>query len=157
MRLRSAASVRSWDALPAEALERVLTYLASNVLALCAAACVSRAWRDAAEYAQPQSAVRVNQLPSAVARRLTNAGLAALVRRSHGRLEHLNLCGAWLVTRTGLVTALRQPHALTSFRADINCHKLTAEAVSRALASRRGLIRDLRVCGLKTLAPWPDF
>jgi hypothetical protein len=150
-RFRGALAV-TWDALPAEALERVVAFVTDDVLSLCAAACVSRAWRDAAERVEPLSVVRLKKLPADVAQRLTDAGLAALVRRSHGRLKHLNLRGACLVTDEGLVAALLQPHTLSKFRADAACHNLTARGVTRALAPRRGLMRDLRVRGLKCLA-----
>jgi hypothetical protein len=139
----------SWDALPAEALERVVAFVTDDVLALCAAACVARAWRDAAERVLPKSAVRLDKLPLAVARRLTDAGLAALVRRARGRLVSLDLRGAQLVKDEGLVAALLQPHALTTFRADITCRELTASAVVRALEPRRNLMREVHVAGLK--------
>lgn len=152
-----ALEVTSWDAFPAEALERVVAFVTTDVLALCAVTCVSRAWRDAAERVEPQFAVRLTKMPPAVAQRLTDAGLAALVRRAHGRLEYLDLCGACLVTDASLIVALQQPHALTTFRADIHCRELTASAVVRALEPRRGLMHDVRVGGLKcTSTPYPD-
>jgi hypothetical protein len=146
----------SWDVLPAEALERVVSFLTSDVLSLCASACVARAWRDAAACVEPRSAVRLNKLPPAVAQRLTDAGLAALVRRARGRLVLLDLCGAQLVTDDGLTAALLQPHALTIFRADIACSELTASAVTRALEPQRGRVRELSVRGLKCLPHLPD-
>lgn len=174
MSAQAEALVTSWEPLPAEALERVLTHLSGDVLALCAAACVSRAWRDAAAVVEPLSAVRLERLPAVVARRLTDAGLAALVRRSHGRLEYLDLCGACLLTDAGLVAALDvggaglvtdagliagllQPHALYAFRSDAACHFITASGVARALASQRGLMHELCVRGLDCLQkPGPE-
>lgn len=149
--------VVSWDELPREVLSRVLARVSLDQVALCAAVCVSRAWRDAAARLRQKSDVRLKKLPAAVARRLTDAGLAALVRRAHGRLVLLDLRGARLVTDEGLIRALQQPHTLTSFRANVSCRELTASAVVRALEPRRGLMRELRVRGLRCLASMPDF
>ena len=149
------AALASWDALPAEALERVVSFVTGDVLTLCASACVARAWRDAAVRVEPRSAVRLNKLPDAVAQRLTDAGLVALVRRARGRLVSLDLCGARLVTDEGLTAALLQPHALTVFRADVACSELTASAVMRALEPQRGRVRELSVRGLKCLPHLP--
>ena len=145
----------SWDDLPLELLSRVLARVSRDKLSLCAAACVSRAWRDTVACLKPKSAVHLKRLPPAVAQRLTDAGLAALVRRARGRLVSLNLRGARLVTDEGLVAALQQRHKLTSFRADIACRELTAVGVARALAPRRGLMSYLRVRGLRCLPYTP--
>jgi hypothetical protein len=156
MSAQAEALVASWELLPAEALERVLTHMSGDVLALCAAACVSRAWRDAAAVAVPLSAVRLERLPVAVAQRLTDADLVALVRRARGRLVSLDLCGAQLVTDQGLTAALLQPHALTTFRADITCSQLSATGVVHALEPHRGRVRELSVRGMECVLHLPD-
>lgn len=145
----------SWDELPRELLARVLARVSRNKLTLCTAACVSRAWRDMVGRLKPKSEVRLKRLPDAVAQRLTDAGLAALVRRARGRLVSLNLRGARLVTDKGLIAALQQRHALSSFRADIACRELTAVGVARALASRRGRLSVLHVRGVRCLPYTP--
>jgi hypothetical protein len=154
MSAQAEALVASWELLPAEALERVLTHVSGDVLALCAAACVSRAWRDVAARVQPLSAVRLPRLPYAVAPRLTDLGLAALVRRAHGRLEYLDVGGAGLLTDEGIIAALQQPHALTTFIAD-DAGSITAQGVTRALAPQRGRLLDLQVAGLDCLPHKP--
>ena len=97
----------------------------------------------------------LGDLPAVAARRLTDAGLAALVRRAHGRLEHLDVGGAELTTDAGLIASLAQPHALTTFRADYACSRLTVAGVTRALAPQRGRLLDLRVAGLDCLPHKP--
>jgi hypothetical protein len=124
----------------------VLAHLAGDVQSLCAVACVSRAWRAAA--ADPALWCRLECLPRDVAHRLNAERLAGLVARSAGGLQLLDLSDAGRLTDADLEVALCQPHALTSFTADSECERLTAAGVVAALASRRGLIVELRVAGL---------
>jgi hypothetical protein len=126
----------------------ILAQLDGDVPSLCAAACVSRAWRAAA--AAPALWVRLECLPPAVAERLNAERLAGLVARAAGGLQLLDLsdAGRFSLTDADLVAALRQPHALTSFTADSGCERLTAAGVVAALASRRGLMFELSVAGL---------
>jgi len=147
----SKATVAAADALPADALALVLAHLAGDVPSLCAAACVARAWRDAA--AAPKLWARLAKLPWSSARRLTNQHLKALVKRASGCLERLDVSGASKVTDAGLAAALRLPHAVTAFFADAYCDGLTARGVAKALTSQRGrnqlLLRELSVNGLR--------
>lgn len=136
----------SWDALPFAVLQRIASHLAGDVPALCAVTCVSRAWQSAA--AAPQLWARLAQLPTKAAQRLNDARLAWLVARAEGALERLNVRGARLISDSGLKTALQQRHALSAFFADSECCKLTGRGVARALAARRGLMRELSVRGL---------
>ena len=126
----------------------ILAQLDGDVPSLCAAACVSRAWRAAA--AAPALWVRLECLPPAVAERLNAERLAGLVARAAGGLQLLDLsdAGRFSLTDADLVAALRQPHALTSFTADSGCERLTAAGVVAALTSRRGLMFELSVAGL---------
>ena len=144
------ASVASWDALPSEAIDLVVSYLTSDVPSLCAVACVARAWRAAA--ARPQLWVRPSRPPRAAAARLTDAHLITLVARAGGRLELLDLRGAAQVTDAGLYAALQQPHALTEFSADYRCHFTTVGVVA-ALQQSRGCLRKLGLRGVCCL-PW---
>ena len=145
--LRRVAATASWDALPDDALARIMSHLAGDVCSLCAAACVARSWRDAA--AEPTLWVRLSQLPRTAASRLTDAHLMVLVALSRGGLESLDLRGAELITDDGLTAALQQPHALVSFSADHGCKQLSAQGVLAALASRRGRLRALCVRGMQ--------
>lgn len=108
----------------------VLANLAGDVPSLCAAACVSRAWRAAA--AAPALWTRLERLPPAAARRLNTERLIWLVARAAGGLERLDLSGADGVGDAGLDTALQQPHALTHFVADSDCSMLSASVVAEA-------------------------
>lgn len=137
----------------ADIVALVLARLSGDVPSLCAAACVARAWRDAA--AKPQLWAHVGPLPLAAARRLTDARLATLVARAAGGLERLRLDGAEQLTEEGLAVALQQPHALTDFCAPTECRTLTAISVARALASRRGQLLRLSVRGLECGPPVP--
>lgn len=123
----------------------VLAYLAGDVPSLCAAACVARAWREAA--AAPALWLRLAHMPSRVTLRLNAERLASLVARSVGGLERLDVSGAVSLSDDDLEAALRQPHALTHLTAD-GCSMLSAARVEAALASRRGFIAELRVVGL---------
>jgi hypothetical protein len=89
--------------LPADVLRVVLTPLANDVASLCAAACVARAWRAAA--CDPRLWRRL-RFPPKAARQLTDAALAALVRRVGGELERVNLEGCVRVTARGAAEAL---------------------------------------------------
>lgn len=124
----------------------ILAQLEGDVQSLCAAACVSRAWRAAA--ADAALWTRLECLPRDVAHRLNAERLSWLVARAAGSLQQLDLSDAGSLTDADLEMALRQPHALTSFTADSECERLTAAGVVAALASRRGLMVELRVAGL---------
>ena len=155
MTRRRCAAVASWDALPAEAIDLVLSHLAGDVRTLCAVACVARAWRDAAT--QPQLWVSLARLNVA---RLTDARLIALVARAGGGLQVLDLRGATQVTDAGLAAALQQPHALAEFSADDGCARLSASGVAAALQSRAGCLRELSLRGVLCMPeaiPAEDF
>jgi hypothetical protein len=134
----------------------VLANLAGDVPSLCAAACVSRAWRTAA--AAPALWTRLERLPPAAARRLNTERLIWLVARAAGGLERLDLSGADGVGDAGLDTALQQPHALTHFVADSDCSMLSASVVAEALASRSGHLLQLTVAGVAVgpETPWDE-
>jgi hypothetical protein len=140
------AEAVSWDALPRDALVRVLGHLAGDVEALCASACVARAWRDAAS--EPTLWAQLQVLSEEVAARMTDANLLGLVVRARGGLEQLDISGAQNVTEEGLMAALQQPHALVVFQADRDCRGLSPQGVARALAAQNGRMRVLSVRGL---------
>ena len=94
-----------WDSLPRDALVRVLRQLDSHVPSLCAAACVARAWRDAA--AEPSLWARPQGLWWRAAERLTEERLEALVARARGGLERLDLRGARFIEDDGREAALQ--------------------------------------------------
>ena len=141
----SAAPVSSWDSLPVETVTRVLAHLYGDVRTLCAAACVSRAWRDAAA---EQTLWACPRLRPRLAERLTDERLAALVKRARGSLRCLDVSGAWQITDAGLLAALQQAHAVSEFCADAFCRRLTARGVARALEAQRGRMALLCVDGL---------
>jgi hypothetical protein len=145
-RSRRRAAAASWDALPPEVVSQVLCHLAGDVRSLCAVSCVARVWRVAS--AEPGLWARLRELPRSSARRLTDARLTALVARARGGLESLDVSGALRLTDRGLRAALRQPHALVSFRADELCKSLSGLGVAAALATRRGIMQSLRVRGV---------
>ncbi len=140
------AEAVSWDALPRDALVRVLGHLAGDVEALCASACVARAWRDAAS--EPTLWAQLQVLSEEVAARMTDENLLGLVVRARGGLEQLDISGAQNVTEEGLMAALQQPHALVVFQADRDCRGLSPQGVARALAAQNGRMRVLSVRGL---------
>jgi hypothetical protein len=134
------------DAAHSDQIALVLAYLEGDVPSLCAAACVSCAWRLAA--ADPALWVRLARLPYEAAGRLNAERLASLVTRAAGGLQQLDMSGAVNLTDEGLQAALRQPHVLTSFVAEDS--SLTARGVAAVLASRRDLLEQLRVAEMAT-------
>jgi hypothetical protein len=139
-------------ALSSDEVALVLAHLAGNVRALCAAACVSRAWREAA--ARPALWVHLRRVPTRVAERLDAERLTSLVARAAGGLERLDVFGAVNLSDADLEGALQQPHALTRFVAENS----SLTGIAAALASRRGLILQLGVVGLSAgpLTRWFD-
>ena len=139
-----------------EEVALVLARLAGDVPSLCAAACVSRAWRAAA--AAPALWLRLERLPSEAAGRLNTERLIWLVARAAGGLERLDLSGADGVGDDSLDAALQQPHALTHFVADSDCSLLSASVVAEALASRSGHLLQLTVAGVAVgpETPWDE-
>ena len=95
-------------------VERVLSFCAGDVKTLCAAACVSRAWRDAAADPAPWRSL---QLMSARCRALLNPKLLrALLERSRGAdLETLDVSDCMQLTVRDILKALngrRVTHSL---------------------------------------------
>ena len=146
------AAAAPWDTLPCDAILRVLRHHAGDVRTLCAAACVGRAWRDAAT--EPSHWTQLKALTLRTAVELTDQRLTALVARARGNLGRLDVSNALHLTDAGLRAALQQPHALVEFTADAHCRQLTAQGVARALASQNGRMRRLVTRGL---ACAPDF
>lgn len=134
----------------------MLARLAGDVASLCAAACVAPAWRDAAAEPRLWARLALRRDAWAAVTRLTDARLATLVARSRGLLESLDFRGARHLTDKGFFRALQQPHALTAFSAEFCCGALTARGVARALASRRGRMRELNVRGMNCGPPIPE-
>ena len=143
-------------ALPIDVLVLVLQPLKGDVSSLCAAACVARAWCDAA--ALPALWARIGPLPPAAAAQLTDARLERMVARARGGLQHLDLSTSRFeddavmscVTVAGLVAALRHESQLLSFVA--NGDPLTGAGIAAALASCHGRVQHLDVCGVRALA-----
>jgi hypothetical protein len=109
--------------LPHDVLVALLTPLAGDVAALCAAACVASAWRAAARAPSLWRELRFSTERNrrVAARRLTDARLAVLAARACGALTHLELEGCAGVTLRGVARALSQhddapPLALLSVR-----------------------------------------
>lgn len=99
--------------LPPSLLLRILTPHAGDVATLCAAACVARAWRDAAF--TPRLWADMCMSPR-VASRLTDARLAMLTARAGDSLLYLDLSrGRSSLTARGVLRALRE-HRLASLR-----------------------------------------
>lgn len=104
--------------LPVECIFNILTRVIEGaptpgcdgcpVQTLCAAACVSRAWRDAAADPSLWRSLVFTSSPRATRPWLTDARLAQLVRRSEGGLLALDITGcAWpAVTVAGVAAAL---------------------------------------------------
>lgn len=105
--------------LPASSLFAIFSHLLKRpttpysnrcpVATLCAAACVSRAWRDAASDPRLWRSLVLSSPPRDAARPwLTDSRLAQLVRRSDGGLHTLDITGcAWpAVTAAGVAAAL---------------------------------------------------
>jgi hypothetical protein len=117
-RTRAEAAPQSTDVfapeLPLDALRRVLAPLAGDVATLCAAACVSRTWRDASRERALWAALTQWGNCEAVARPvpLTDARLAEVVRRAGSgvggepHLEQLDVTRCTLVTARGVAAAL---------------------------------------------------
>jgi hypothetical protein len=103
-------------ALSADTLIAVLRALNGDVASLCAAACVSRAWRDAALHPSLWRDFSACFGDGDVAARLTDARLAALVTRARGGLERLHLSSCTALTAFGVVAALRGCPPLTTLR-----------------------------------------
>jgi hypothetical protein len=135
----ASGSIRA--ALPRDALVLAFAPLAGDVQSLCAAACVARAWRDAA--AEPRLWTRI----VCRGRKLKGEHLAWLVARAQGGLERLELGRTSDISDLDLYTALQQPHALTHFTLR-KCSPFgpTGQGVVGALASRRGQLRFLQLC-----------
>jgi hypothetical protein len=106
--------------LPPDILGRILALRAGEVATLCAAACVSHAWHDAAM--QPRlwrdlcnfELVPVTRYRGPRMVPLTDARLATLVQRALGAdgcgLERLDVRNCELITARGVVAALRGAH-----------------------------------------------
>lgn len=148
-----AQGVASWDALPGDVILRVLHHHAGDVRTLCAAACVGRAWREAATV--PSLWTQLKALPLRTAVELTDERLAALIARARGCLEALDVSNALRLTDEGLRAALLQPHALVAFTAGYGCDQLTAQGVARALAAQNGRMRLLVTRGLACAPNFP--
>jgi hypothetical protein len=95
-------------ALPPAVLARIMAALAGDTAALCVAACVARAWRDACRAPALWCSL---QLEGPAAARLTDAALAKLVARAAGGLTRLDLGGGasahLALTARGVLAALR--------------------------------------------------
>ena len=136
--------------LPCEVISLILSSL--NDPSKCAAACLARAWRDAA--ASPHLWKTVGVFPG-TALRLTDAGLASLVRRSAGGLTHLRLPSASSITREGLAAAMTpRQEKLKAVLAYGN--SISGADIAAALATYRGRLRKLKVCGIRAVAVRPD-
>ena len=131
--------------LPADLVALVLLPLRGDVRSLCAAACVARAWRDAAT--KTRLWTQIGPLHPRTAARLTDARLDSLVSRARGGLRHLNLTGVGKssVTDAGLAVALRRESRIAYFGASGD--RLTGASIAVALERSRGHLRRLRVCG----------
>ena len=80
-------------ALPAVLVERMLSFCAGDVTTLCAAACVSRAWRDAAALPALLRSIDLGRWRQRSRAQLNARRLKALLARSRsGDLERLDLC-----------------------------------------------------------------
>jgi len=149
------AAVRARDIeLPVDVLVLVLLPLRGDTVSLCAAACVSRAWREAASL--PRLWKKIGRFWGNAGANLTDARLKQLVSRSRRRLQHLDLRGSGVgkssLTDGGLAKALRREKRIQSFAA--NGSPLTGAGIAAALAPSRGRLRDLRLCGVR---PLPKF
>ena len=79
--------------LPAVLVERVLSFCAGDVTTLCAAACVSRAWRAAAALPALWRSIGIGRWRQQSRAQLSARRLRALLARSRGGdLERLDLC-----------------------------------------------------------------
>jgi hypothetical protein len=137
--------------LPTDVLLLVLLPLKGDVASLCAAACVARAWRQAAY--SPRLWTRIGRFRGNAAKNLTDARLRQLVFRARHHLYHLDLRGRSMaessLTDTGLAVALRREKRILSFYADGD--PLTGAGIAVALAPSSGVLRTLRVCGVRAL------
>lgn len=136
--------------LPCEVISLILSSL--NDPSKCAAACLARAWRDAA--ASPHLWKKVGVFPGAVVR-LTDAGLASLVKRAAGGLKQLYLPKVCLITREGLAAALTpRQNKLSVVQASRN--SISGADIAAALTTYRGRLRKLKVCGIRAVTLPPD-
>jgi len=138
----------------------VLSRLVGDISSLCAAACVSRVWRDAAS--RPSLWVRIGPLVwsshTANEPRLNDARLQSLAARAAGAggFTSLVLHGT-SVTDAGLMLTLRtQKNKVEQFDcSNIGSHnynnKLSGSGVAAALKRFSGQIRVLNVRGLRAL------
>ena len=144
--MRKAARVKPWPEnvppLPVVLLERVLLSCDGDAATLCAAACVSHAWRAAA--ASPGVWRRLDDLTNhKVSARVTPERLAALVARSGGSasadkaddgLELLNVSGCAQLAPHDVVNALQQRRVTGELRVrglnvDVDDHFVSLRAV----------------------------
>ena len=134
----------------------VLSCLVGDISSLCAAACVSRAWREAAS--TPSLWVRIGPLPWL--RRLDDARLQSLAARAAGAGGFTSLVlRSTSVTDRGLVLALRNQQnkveqfdcSYTELLGNNYNNKLSGSGVAAALKHFSGQIRVLNVRGLPAL------
>jgi len=131
----------------------VLSCLVGDISSMCAAACVSRAWREAAS--TPSLWVCIGPLLGDE-ERLDDVRLQSLAVRAAGAggFTSLELHGT-SVTDSGLMLALRhQRNKVEQFDCSSNMHsnnKLTGIGVGAALLRSRGQIRVLNVRGIPAL------
>lgn len=137
--------------LPVDVLRLVLLPLKDDMASLCAAACVARAWRQAATW--PRLWSRIGRFRGNAAANLTNARLKQIVSRARRGLRHLDLRGLSSktsnLTDKGLAEALRRQKRILSFRA--NGGLLTGAGIAAALVPSSGRLRKLLVCGVRAL------
>jgi hypothetical protein len=147
------------DTSPAEQLSvtviaLLLACLVGDVASLCAAACVARAWRDAA--ATPSLWVRLDGLKIRCMERLTDSRLQSFVARAldAGGVTSLRLFRT-PVTDEGLLQALsQQQQPVLHFTAGAAFHssnKLTGKGIATALKRSGGHLQTLKVSGLPPL------
>lgn len=139
--------------LPRDVLPLVLLPLKGDVASLCAAACVSRAWRGAVTF--PRLWTHIGPFSGGFGARLTDARLMQLVARARGGLQVLKLTNISRssITDAGLAAALGNTSRLRVFAA--NGMPLTGAGIAAALAGSQGRMRKLRVCGVRA-APAVD-
>lgn len=114
----------SVDDLPAAATFRILQFVAAGVpktgdpqpamdlASLCAAACTSTGWRDAAR--DPRLWRRLGPFPRALRPKVDDARIALLIRRAGGELDSLDVSCCPNVTAHGLLAAIEGQGALLS-------------------------------------------
>ena len=103
----AADTLRHAPALPVVLVERVLSFCAGDVRTLCAAACVSCAWRDAATVPALWRSIELGAWRQRCRARLHRRQLRALLQRSRGAdLEKLDLCDCDQLTVRDVLKAL---------------------------------------------------